>query len=88
MTDTLAARRRPAEERMEQAAELLRVWRLEGYRPQVGLGPARVECALKGEHLPCPSCLLPELLWLLRDTQPIHRDVPGLRWADSGGGAA
>lgn len=87
---TLEARRKPAEARMAEAQGFLDEWRRAGIRPFVEWRTPRLGF-FDGEHGPglrVPSYLRMELLWLLRETTPALQATAGLRWVESGGGAA
>ena len=88
--DPMEAHQRPAERRMAEALAILDDWQFQGIRPRAEWRTPRIQ-VFDGENGPAlqvPACLRMELLWLLRETQPIQRDAPGLRWLESGGGAA
>lgn len=87
---TLEVRRKPAEARMAEAQGFLDEWHRAGIRPSVEWRTPRIGF-FDGEHGPAllvPAYLRMELLWLLRDTTPALQRAAGLRWVESGGGAA
>jgi hypothetical protein len=86
---TLQDRRKPAEDRMAEAARIVWEWRYVGRKPEVRFNPCRIIDAERGLPLAVPSCLLPEVLWNLKKPETAsQRPGSGLRWVESGGSAA